>query len=232
VRRHLLYASACTALLAVWLATPTRAGDLESWPEVSVFARLNAAMRLHLLATTVESGGETTEGEFGADLDLHLKPIGTPKHFGGFRVDESKNRVLQVRAGYHYLRSYVGKADEDRWLIEVTTRYPLLEGVLVSWRNRMDFRFIGGDYSWRYRSRLSTEKEFDLWRVRMDPYGRVEAFYSSSTQDWSRTEWTVGSAFPLGKHLELEGYWARQDNYGASNRQPVSAIAGVINVYF
>ena len=64
-----------------------------------------------------------------------------------------------MRIGYRYLHNAGDDPDENRGVLEVTPRYPLVRGVLVSNRNRIDFRFIEGEYSWRYRNRLSLERE-------------------------------------------------------------------------
>jgi hypothetical protein len=78
-------------------------------------------------------------------------------------------------------------------VLEAPPRYPLKGGVLVSNRGRVDARFIDGEYSWRFRSRLSVEKEFSIGPVRMNPYVRGELFSDSRFGKWSRTEWIGGS---------------------------------------
>jgi hypothetical protein len=84
-------------------------------------------------------------------------------------------------------------------VLEAPPRYPLKGGVLVSNRGRVDARFIDGEYSWRFRSRLSVEKEFSIGPVRMNPYVRGELFSDSRFGKWSRTEWIGGAAFPLNR---------------------------------
>ena len=87
---------------------------------------------------------------------------------------------MLLRAGYRYLHSFSGDPAEHRTVLEATARYPLAAGVLVSLRNRVDLRFIGGDDSWRFRSRLSAEKELSIGRVRMNPYVRGELYLRQS----------------------------------------------------
>ena len=132
------------------------------WPEISVFTRLNDRMRFYFLATTVKESRESTEGEFGPNVDFYLRPFRERKRLAGFRLDESKNRFLLLRVGYRYLDSFSADPNEHRVVLEATPRYPLKGGVLVSNRGRVDARFIDGEYSWRFRSRLSVEKEFSI----------------------------------------------------------------------
>ena len=79
------------------------------------------------------------------------------------RQDESKNRLIMVRIGYRYIFPYSGDASpEHRGVLEATGRYPLALGVLVSDRNRLDLRSIDGVFSWRYRNRLTVERNSRL----------------------------------------------------------------------
>jgi hypothetical protein len=203
------------------------------WPEVSAFVRLNSSMRFYFLGTTVKENRESTEGEYGPNFDFYLKPLRRQKKWMGIPLDESKNRFLMVRAGYRYLHNVTGTSpDEHRGVFEVTPRFPLAVGVLVSNRNRMDFRFIGGEYSWRYRNRLTVEREFALGRFKFNPYARGEVYFDSRFDKWSRTALTAGSSFPITKHLELESHFEHQNDTGGSSNRQVNAIGAVCNLYF
>ena len=221
------------ALIVASLGAPAHAQTTQVWPEISLFTRLNDRMRFYFLATTVKESKESTEGEFGPNFDFYLRPIRDRKHFAGFRLDESKNRFLLLRVGYRYLDSFSDDPDEHRVVLEATARYPLLKGrVLVSNRGRVDARFIDGEYSWRFRSRLSVEKEFSIGPVRINPYARAELFYDSRFDKWSRTEWIGGAAFPLNRRVELEGYFDYQNDTGGDHNRQVRAIGTVLNLYF
>ena len=128
------------ALIVVSSGISAHAQSTQVWPEISAFTRLNDRMRFYFLATTVKESQESTEGEFGPNFDFYLRPLRHPKHFGVFRLDESKNRVLLLRVGYRYLHSFSGNPDEHRAVLEATARYPLAAGVLVSHRARVDLQ--------------------------------------------------------------------------------------------
>ena len=218
-------------LIVVSTGISARAQTIQVWPEISVFTRLNDRMRFYFLATTVKESQESTEGEFGPNFDFYLRPFRERKRLAGFYLDESKNRFLLIWVGYRYLDSFSGDPDEHRVVLEATPRYPLQGGVLVSNRGRVDARFIDGEYSWRFRSRLSVEKEFSIGPVRMSPYVRGELFYDSRFDAWGRTEWIGGAAFPLNRRVELEGYFDYQhDTSGDHNRKVYAGT--VLNLYF
>ena len=230
---HALRGPVWATLIVVSFGIPARAQTNQIWPEVSTFVKLNDRMRFYFLATTVKESEETTEGEYGPNFDFYLKPLRHKTILGALPLDESKNRLLMVRAGYHYIHSYSGNgSDEHRGVLEATARYPLMGGVLVSDRNRLDIRSIAGENSWRYRNRLTVEKEFSIGRFRFGPYGRAEAFYDSRYDKWSRTALVVGSTFPITRHFELEGYLEHWNDSGGSSNWWQNAVGVVINLYF
>jgi hypothetical protein len=203
------------------------------WPEISTFVKLTDQMRFYFLATTVKESRDSTEGEYGPNFDFYLKPLRKRSRWGVFSLDESKNRLLMVRIGYRYIHPYTdNSSSESRGVLEATTRHPLALGVLVSDRHRMDLRFIEGQFSWRYRNRLTIEKEFTINRFRFNPYARGEIYYDSRFDKWSRNALIVGSTFPITRHLELEGYLEHQNDSGGSSNRTVNGVGAVVNFYF
>jgi len=231
---HLLYGLVRASLLILSFRIPAKAQSNQVLPEVSTFVKLNDSMRFYFLATTVNEDHEVTEGEYGPNFDFYLKPlVKHQKRWGIFRLDESKKRPLFVRVGYRYIHPYTGNSpNEHRGVVEVTPRYPLLSGVLVSDRNRLDLQSIGEEFSWRYRNRLTVEKEFSIGRLRLNPYGRGEIYYDSRFKKVSRTSVIFGSSFPITKHFEPEAYFEHQLDTGGSSNRTVNAVGLVVNLYF
>ncbi len=222
-----------TSILILAFEIPARAQSRQVWPEVSTFLKLTDQTRFYFLATTVKENRESTEGEFGPNFDFYLKPLRKLNRVGLFRVDESKIRLLMVRVGYHYIQPY-GSDDpgENRGILEATARYPLAAGFLVSDRHRVDLRSVGGEFSWRYRNRLTIENEYRFGRVKLNPYFRGEIYYDSRYDKVSRTSLIGGSAFPITSHFELEGYFEHQNDSGGSSNRTVNAVGIVVNLYF
>jgi hypothetical protein len=222
------------AVLVIFLfGVSAQAQSNQLWPEISTFVKLNPQMRFYFLATTVKENSGSTEGEFGPNFDFYLKPLRKRTALTWLPLDESKNRLLMVRIGYHYIYPYSGDASsEHRGVLEVTGRYPLVFGVLVSDRNRLDLRSIGGEFSWRYRNRLTVEKEFSMGRFKFSPYARGEIYYDSRFDKWSRNALIAGSTFPITRHFELEGYLEHQNDSGGSSNRTVNGVGAVVNLYF
>lgn len=86
---------------------------------------------------------------------------------------------------------------EHRIITEQTFRQHLPFEILLSDRNRADFRFINGDFSFRYRNRVKLEREFRLFGRSLTPYGAVEVFYDTRFNVWNRNRVTAGSQIQL-----------------------------------
>jgi len=207
----------------------------EFWPEIDVYINVKPKVRLYLLGTiskSVEDGEIRKAQGFEAQIGAH--------------VDYIPNDHVILRAGYRFGTS-VGDADEPykehRVLTEQTLRKLLPGELLLSDRNREDFRFVNGDFSFRYRNRVSIEREVDLFRGRtITPYASAEIFYDTRTSAWNRNRFAVGfqqslRRGPLRKILLpkrqviLDLYFMRQ-NDSRSETQHVNAIGAALAFYF
>jgi hypothetical protein len=120
-----------------------------------------------------------------------------------------------VRLGYLYGKTPEDSPDpfvEHTPLIEVTPRYYLPKRILLSNRNRYDFRFLEGVYTPRYRSRVKMERTFPTGKRALTPYAHVEAFYDRRFDSFHRFRFTVGGEFEINKRFVLEGYYLRQQD--------------------
>jgi hypothetical protein len=230
---HTLRGSVGAALLVLSCGTSALAQSKQFWPETSTFVKLTDQMRFYFLMTTVKEERTSTEGEVGPNFDFYLKPLRKLNRWAGFRLDESKSRPLMIRVGYRYIFPYGGDgSDEHRGVVEATARCPLMHGVVVSDRSRVELRTIDGTFSWRYRNRLTVEREFSAGRFRFNPYARGEIYYDSRYDKVSRTALIGGSSFPINRHFEFECYFEHQNDSGGSSNRTVNAVGVVANFYF
>ncbi len=206
------------------------------WPEVDIYVKLTRKVRLFFLATVSKSvedgelvGGEAFEGQIGAHIDF------IPNHH------------VVLRTGYRY-GSSIGDSEspykENRLITEQHFRKLLKGDVLVTDRNREDFRWVNGDYSFRYRNRLTLEREFGPFKGRrITPYGSGEAFYDSRHNTWNRHRYAVGCQFSLlrrhaklkmlfpDRDIVLDLYYMRQNDSKSSPRH-VNALGLVLIWHF
>lgn len=199
------------------------------WPEVDIYVPLNEKFRLYFLfaTTKAEETKENTEGQVGAHIDYHL------------------NGKVSLRTGYRYGFSLGGSDPfkEHRIVFEQTLRQPLPLDVLLSDRNRQELRWVNGEFSARYRNRVTLEREFKVLNRPLTPYGSAEAFYDSRFKTWNRNRFAVGAqiAFKRGvplislihpkKQFVLDVYVMRQ-NDSRSQPRHVNAAGLALNIYF
>ena len=230
---HMLREPVGAVLLVLLFGTSALAQSNQVWPETSTFIKMTDQMRLYFLMTTVKEDRTSTEGEVGPNFDFYIKPLRKLNRWAGSRPDESKTRLLMVRVGYRYIFPYGGDGSyEHRGVVEATARCPLTHGVTVSDRSRVELRTIEGTFSWRYRNRLTFEKDFSIRRFKFTPYGRGEIYYDSRYSKVSRTALIAGSSFPIKKHFECEMFFEHQNDSGGSSNRTVTAVGMVANLYF
>ncbi|HXJ87608.1 MAG TPA: DUF2490 domain-containing protein [Candidatus Binatia bacterium] len=206
------------------------AQTFQFWPEVDTYVKLSDNARFFFEAKQTRENRTGEDGEIGPSLDVYFKPIFRLKKIVVFQLDQSKSRPLMFRVGYRYMPS-TQNPTENRAILEATPRYPLVHGILVTDRSRGELRFIQGRFSWRYRNRLTTERTFGLGSFHFTPYLRAETYYDSDYGKFSRTAIDGGSTFPIGKHVELEGYYEHQNDTSKTPNRQIDAVALVLSFY-
>jgi len=212
------------------------------WPEANVYVRLSDASRLYfLLASVRERDAETGELskisdiQVGAHIEFGLVPFGRRATLQA-RYDAHRLSYLRLRFGLRYQTSFDDdeppRYEEWRGIVELTPRASLPGGLLAAQRNRVDLRWIHGDFSWRYRPRLWLEREFRVGpQLALVPYGSAEVFWDSRYDDWVRTRYQLGAAVPLKPWLAPEVYYAFQRDEQPT-RSYTRALGVVVALYF
>jgi hypothetical protein len=220
-----------TAMLVLFFAQPARGQTKQFWPEIDVFVKINPRVRLYFMAAGTKENGKNTDVDLGASIDFFTKPLRKLRRVGVLQVDESKSNLLLFRVGYHYIPSRQGPA-ESRIVLEGSPRVPLKAGAVFSNRNRVEFRFINGEFSWRFRHRLGIERTFAIRKYEITPYARAELYYDGTYKKWSRTALTAGCVFPVRKRSEIEAYFEHQNRTETSPNRQLNAIGVQLNLSF
>ncbi|MBV8069664.1 MAG: DUF2490 domain-containing protein [Acidobacteriaceae bacterium] len=148
-------------------------------------------------------------------------------------IDPDKEFRFLLAGGYEFLRTIQsGKVkNEDRLAIEMTFSSRLPAEFLVQDRNRVEFRWINGTYSTRYRNRLLLQRDFLVHGFRFSPYGYVEAFYDISKASWNEEWYTGGIQWPYRHIFMLDTYYQRQ-NCPTCNPAYWNVAGLTLNFYF
>jgi hypothetical protein len=204
----------------------------EFWPEFDFYIKLNEKSRLFLMstATRTENLGAYAEGQAGFHIDFYGLPPLHKRLIDHF--DQARTRSLMVRVGYLISRpkNDSGSATEQMAIVEATGRVHLPRKWQVSDRNRLDFRWLDGVPSHRYRNRLKFEKTFDLWKFQLTPYAHAELFYGFDKRKWTRFRYSAGAEWNITKRFVLEGYYLNQNSWN-SVPQFVNAIGIALQFY-
>ena len=208
----------------------------EFWPSIEVYLNVKPKVRLYLLGTvskSVEDGELFNAQSYEAQVGAH--------------VDYIPNEHFILRSGYRYGRA-IGDNDngfrEHRLLSEQILRKLLPGDLLLTDRNREDFRFINGDFSFRYRNRVMIEREFQLnlplLRSRtITPYVSGEISYDTRFGVWNRNRYAVGVVQSLRRGpilktllpkrgLNLDIYLMRQNDSRSSPSHVNALGAGLV----
>ena len=217
-------------LLASLTAPVTAESQSQFWPEIDTYYKVNSKVRFSFFAQQTRENAQGEDAEIGPNFDLYVKPLIKLKKFVFFQLDESKSRLLQLRSGYRYMPSTTSPT-EQRISFEATGRFPLAVGVLVSDRSHVDVRYISDEWSWRYRNRLSLERDVRIKSYHFAPYIRAEAFYDSRYGKFSRTTEDVGATFPVRRRIEIEPYYEHQNDTSKAPNRQVNAFGLTLSLY-
>ena len=206
----------------------------EFWPEIDVYITVKPKVRLYLLGTvskSVEDGELFNAQSYEAQIGAH--------------VDYIPNEHLILRTGYRY-GTAIGDNDDDfkehRFLTEQTLRKLLPGDLLFSDRNRQDFRFLSGDFSFRYRNRVTIEREVPVFKRTITPYVSGEIFYDTRYNVWNRNRVAIGVQHSLRRgpllkmvlpkrQIIVDIYFMRQ-NDSRSSSPHVNALGASLVFHF
>lgn len=203
-----LLACACLSI-----ADPVQAEDTqEFWPELAAFVQLNDRARACFdVAYSASEEFDVQSADVSACLDVSLKPIARKELLTG---DWQRNKYLWARVGYNRIfeatDSSGAEVAENRGVLAVYLRAPLPAAIWLETRTRADFRWIGDEYSNRYRFRLDFSRELAFRDRPLVPYLNFEWFYDTRYDDWARTLATLGVEVTTTDNFRYEIYLARQ----------------------
>src|SRR5450759_744460 len=138
-------------------------------PEMDVYLNLRQNARRSFQAGRILEEDTPTQAAVGANLEVYVKPLLRLRTATGQQPDRAKLRILTLSVGYRYFKS-AATAPENRIVLEASPRFPLPWKIVLTDRNRGDLRMIGGDFSWRYRNRLSVERAVFIHSYAFTPY--------------------------------------------------------------
>jgi hypothetical protein len=224
-------------LILVWACAFVHGSALagepwEFWPELQGFFGLSPQTRI-FLNVPYARGKESEYGilELAAYLDISLKPI-----VGRYieKEDWQRSRYAWVRIGYDHVVHYtdgVHSSTEERGIVSTLHKIGLPDEIWLEARERADLRWMGGEYSTRYRLRLEATREFTVFGHSVVPYLNAEGFYDTRYVGLARMLYMAGSEFTFTDHFRCELYLAQQTDY-RPNPSGLAAFGVVAKWYY
>lgn len=216
----------CTGVFAQSSSTPW-----EFWPAVDGHIQLRSNLRVLVFGEYKnEEGAAYQQFDIGTGLGYQFKRI-AKQHL--VNIDPDKEHYLVFGGGYEHLTTIQSgeSKDEDRIAVQAIPRYRPPGGFLLEDRNRVEFRWVNGTYSTRYRNKLTIQRDFQLHRFRLTPYVSAEAFHDGASHSWNEEQYTVGIELPYKRLLMLETYYLRQNCDTCSDRS-LDVLGATLNFYF
>jgi uncharacterized protein DUF2490 len=182
----------------------------EFWPEVDAHFQFAQTWRVLGFAGS-ERGEEIGYRQFHAGVGMahQWKRISKPHPEN---INPDKEHIFVLGGGYEYLRTVLGKTKtENRAVLEAMPGFRPFSRLLVRDRNRVEFRWVAGAYSTRYRNEVYAAYDVSIHKFRFNPYASVEAFYNGTTSSWSQEQYTAGIEWPYKRRLMVNTYYLRQN---------------------
>jgi len=200
------------ALALLLLSGAARADDpTEIWPELNLYEKLGPATRLYFVAAYARGKeSDALSLDLAGYFDLTLGP---PVRRSLLQDDWRAKKYFWARVGYDHVFKAEGKTKatpEDRGIVALHARAYLPAGILFEGRARADLRWIGGDYSTRYRLRGELNRDFNVREHLVTPYIQAEVFYDTRYDGWARELYQVGAEVEVTRHFRVEPSVARQ----------------------
>jgi hypothetical protein len=196
-------------------------------PEIDTYVGLTDRYRVMFEVARSRDASTVNSVQFGPNLDINFRPFLRRK----LRTnDSSKENFITLRIGYQYIDN-VGKPNENRVQLALTSRFHLPSSLELEERNRFDLRVISDQFSWRYRNRLTLSRSFSIKSFSFSPYARGEIYYDSNPGTWNKNTYSFGAFVPIRKRFELETYYERE-NTTAGDPRHINGIGTTLRVFF
>ena len=207
-------------------------------PDIGWQERPKIAAAIELLPRTrIETWGELQHSSNfsfqrwrgGALLERRMKPIVGAQ---GNYIDVNNEHHLVFAGGYEYLHTVENgnKRIENRTIAQVTFRL-LVGSVLLTDRNRTEYRWVDGAYDFRYRNRLMILGRVRSGTFEFKPYVSGEVYHDRNHHSWNQNQYGFGVQFPHKKRWMLDTYLLHQ-NCTTCSQHSVNMIGVTLNLYF
>jgi len=214
------------------LAAQDSSSQNQIWPEAEFYYRINEKFRLYGLVSGTRSNSSYTDGTAGVYIDYFALPWLRDKVFTDLH-DTTRVYLWWFRAGYSFSDAPPSEPKKVVNTIETETNnnFQLPAKIALSTRNRLDWRFVNGDFQPIYRPRVKFTRNFKTEYLTFNFYVWSEYFFYLNDNKENRLRLTFGSVVKVLKNMDFEVYYLYQfpNNPGVKS---LNAIGIQLDFYF
>ena len=205
----------------------------EGWPEVNLFYNFNDRWRLFAMySATKLITSDYTDGATGIYIDYFASSSLREKFITPLK-DSSKGYRLWVRLGYYYSTTppeSANRVKEHTVASESNSRFHCPMDILLTAKNRFDWRTVNSEFKVRYRPRVTFEKEMQTRYLYFTPYLYGEYFFNFNESSSDRFRLCFGFEVKLALYINFETYYLIQFRNGDTVND-VNAIGFALKFY-
>lgn len=214
-----------------WPASAQSQTTGEFWPAVDAHVQLADNARL-LAFVGLKKGDDFAQQEVNAGIGagFQWKPITKPHPQN---IDPDKEHLFLFGGGYERIDTLQSgtMGHENRMVLQALAGFRPISRLYLNDRNRVEFRWVNGTYSTRYRNLVFGEYDITVHNFRLSPYVSAEAFYNGAVSSWNEEQYTAGIEWPYKKLLMLQTYYLRE-NCTTCNPAHLNVGGVTLNLFF
>ena len=203
-------------LLTVMVLDATRGAGQEGShasefdPSVWVLIELNEHTRLDLYTGRERSQElDSSKGKVGVGVSVRVRPM-----FNLFDKDDpDKKYTLVLGTVFEHSKTTEGSQTrtENKIALDAWGRWAFKKPkILVTNRNRLEFRWVNGDYHLRYRNWLFAERPIRIKNYKVSPFAGAEPFWDQRYQKWNLFRFMGGVRLPAWRRTYMDVFYVRE----------------------
>ncbi len=189
--------------------------------------------RLYSSVSGTKANSEYTDGTAGIYVDFFTRPWLNGRRNETEMTDSSQGYFWWFRTGYSYSNSSPGDNPKSVNTLETETNnnFYFPAKIVLQTRNRLDWRWVNGDFQPLYRPRLKFIRNLKTEYLNFNLYTWAEYFFYLNDNTQDRFRIALGTVIKVLKNLDFETYIMHQ----FQNKQyvsPLNAIGIQLDFYF
>jgi len=179
-------------------------------PSVWVLLELNKHSRLDFYTGRERSQElDSSKWKVGVGASIRVRPL-----FNLFDEDDpDKKYTLVLGTVFEHSKTSEGTETriEDKVALDAWGRWAFKKPkILITDRNRLEFRWVNGDYHIRYRNWLFAERPVKINKFKVSPFVGTEPFWDQRYQKWNLFRFMGGVRVPVWRRTFMDVFYVRE----------------------